>query len=111
MALERIEKISTHAHQRLAQRNLSDADIQYVLTHGTRIHNGSAVFVHLGRKDIPEDDLRISRWRRLEGTVLVLDPQSGHHLTTAYRNRRNGIKEIKRKRKYRIRVALRMLIR
>ena len=73
-----------------------------VLTHGTRIHNGSAVFVHLGRKDIPEDDLRISRWRRLEGTVLVLDPQSGHHLTTAYRNRQNGMKDIKRKRKYRI---------
>ena len=102
MALERIDKISHHAHQRLAQRNLSDPDIHYVLTHGTRIHNGSAVFVHLGRRDIPENDRRISRWRRLEGTVLVLDPQSGHQLTTAYRNRQHGIKDIKRKRKYRI---------
>jgi hypothetical protein len=44
--------------------------------------------------------LRHSSLTRLEGTVLVLDPISGSHLTTAYRNRRSGIRDIKRKQKH-----------
>ena len=30
----------------------------------------------------------------------MLDPISGSHLTTAYRNRRSGIRDIKRKQKH-----------
>lgn len=100
MADQHIESVSTHASQRLAQRNLSYLDIEYVLNHGRRIRNGKALFIYLGRRDIPFDDLRESRRTRLEGTVLVLDPQSGSHLTTAYRNRRTGIRDIKRKQKH-----------
>ena len=100
MADRHLESVSIHASQRLAQRNLTERDIEYVLNHGRRIRNGKALFICLGRRDIPADDLRTSRLTRLEGTVLVLDPFTGSHLTTAYRNRRSGIRDIKRKQKY-----------
>ena len=100
MAERQLESVSVHASQRLAQRNLSSRDIEYVLSHGRRIRNGKALFICLGRRDIPAADLRHSRLTRLEGTVLVLDPISGSHLTTAYRNRRSGIRDIKRKQKH-----------
>lgn len=92
-----VTSVSAHAFERLAQRNLSAEDVRYVFVHGRRYHAGKALFVHLGRRDIPEDDLRESRWRRLEGTILVLDSSTGEHLTTAYRNRRSGSRDIKRK--------------
>ena len=94
-----IDVISDHAGLRLAQRNLSPFDVEYVLSHGRRIWAGHALFVVLGRRDIPHDDLRIDRRRRLEGTVLVLDATTGRHLTTAYRNKRYAVRDIKRKRK------------
>lgn len=97
MADHHLASISGHAMVRLAQRNLSQADIDYVFEHGRRVRNGKAMFVHLGRRDIPDDDRRLTRFSRLEGTVLVLDAYSGCHLTTAYRNRRSGIRDIKRK--------------
>lgn len=94
-----IDVISDHAGLRLAQRNLSRVDVEYVLEHGRRIWTGSALFVVLRHRDIPHDDLRVDRRRRLEGTVLVLDTTTGRHLTTAYRNRRCAVRDIKRKRK------------
>ena len=97
MADDRLASISGHALVRLAQRNLSPSVIDYVFEHGRRVRNGKAVFVHLGKRDIPADDRRLTRFSRLEGTVLVLDAYSGCHLTTAYRNRRTGIRDIKRK--------------
>ena len=95
-----VSTISAHAGLRLAQRNLSPEDVRYVFTHGRMYHAGKAQFVHLGLRDIPADDRRIDRLRRLEGTVLVLDFASGQHLTTAYRNRRHGSRDIKRKPKH-----------
>ena len=100
MAERQLESVSLHASQRLAQRNLSSRDIEYVLSHGRQIRNGKALFICLGRRDIPSADLRESRLTRLEGTVLVLDPMTGSHLTTAYRNRRSGIRDVKRKQKH-----------
>ena len=93
----RLTSLSSHAVQRLAQRNLSAADVHYVYSHGRMHHAGKATFVYLGRRDIPAGDLRNDRVRRLEGTVLVLDPGTGCHLTTAYRNRQRGSRDIRRK--------------
>jgi hypothetical protein len=95
----RMVQVSCHADRRLAQRNLSYADVRYVFAHGRLHHTGKALFVHLGLRDIPAEDRRDDRLRRLEGTVLVLDPATGQHLTTAYRNRRRGSRDIKRKSK------------
>ncbi|MGH2533881.1 MAG: DUF4258 domain-containing protein [Thermomicrobiales bacterium] len=95
----RVASVSQHAGRRLAQRNLSFDDVRYVFAHGRLHHAGKALFVHLGLRDIPSDHRREDQYRRLEGTVLVLDPGTGQHLTTAYRNRRNGSRAIKRKSK------------
>lgn len=89
--------VSAHACRRLAQRNLTVEDVQYVYAHGRIHHRGKATFIHLGLRDIPEEDRRDDRFRRLEGTVLVLDPDTGCHLTTAYRNRQRGSRDIRRK--------------
>lgn len=93
----RLSSLSSHAVQRLAQRNLSATDVHYVYSHGRLHHAGKATFVHLGLRDIPVADLRNDRVRRLEGTVLVLDSSTGGHLTTAYRNRQRGSRDIRRK--------------
>jgi hypothetical protein len=100
MRESRVAIISHHADRRLAQRNLSFEDVRYVFAHGRMYHAGKALFVHLGLRDIPVDHLRDDHLRRLEGTVLVLDPTTGQHLTTAYRNRRKGSRDIKRKSKH-----------
>jgi hypothetical protein len=92
-----LDSVSAHASRRLAQRNLTTADIQYVYAHGRLHHTGKATFIHLGLRDIPAADRRDDRLRRLEGTVLVLDPDTGRHLTTAYRNRQRGSRDIRRK--------------
>ena len=92
-----VATVSAHASRRLAQRNLTTEDVQYVYAHGRVHHNGKATFVHLGLRDIPAQDRREDRYRRLEGTVLVLDPVTGCHLTTAYRNRQRGSRDIRRK--------------
>ena len=95
----RIATISDHAGRRLAQRNLSLEDAGYVLRYGRSYHTGNALFVYLGWRDIPTEHRREDRLRRLEGTILVLNPDTGDHLTTAYRNRRHGSRDIKRKAK------------
>jgi hypothetical protein len=92
-----VATMSDHASRRLAQRNLTTDDVHYVYTHGRLHHRGKATFVHLGLRDIPAQDRREDRYRRLEGTVLVLDPVTGCHLTTAYRNRQRGSRDIRRK--------------
>ena len=92
-----VATMSDHASRRLAQRNLTTDDVHYVYTHGRLHHRGKATFVHLGLRDIPTEDRREDRYRRLEGTVLVLDPVTGCHLTTAYRNRQRGSRDIRRK--------------
>jgi hypothetical protein len=94
-----IEVVTKHAVQRLAQRNLSQEDVRYVFAHGRRIHSGHALFVCLGRRDIPMSDRHDDARTRLEGTVLVLDAATGRYLTTVYRNRRSGIRDVKRKTK------------
>jgi len=100
MRESRVAIISYHADRRLAQRNLSFDDVRYVFAHGRMHHAGKALFVHLGLRDIPVDHRRDDHLRRLEGTILVLDPDTGQHLTTAYRNRRKGSRDIKRKAKH-----------
>jgi hypothetical protein len=90
-----VATMSDHASRRLAQRNLTTDDVQYVYTHGRLHHRGKATFVYLGLRDIPAEERREDRYR--EGTVLVLDPVTGCHLTTAYRNRQRGSRDIRRK--------------
>lgn len=92
---------SRHAVVRQAQRNMSDADVAFVLEHGRQVRCAGALHVFLGRRDIPADRETQRRFGHLEGTVLVLaDDNSQLVLITAYRNR-EALKEIRAKAKYR----------
>ena len=46
-----VATVSAHASRRLAQRNLTTDDVQYVYAHGRLHHTGKATFVHLGLRD------------------------------------------------------------
>lgn len=85
---------SFHAGKRMAQRNLSLEDIDFVLDHGQRLHKAGAVFFFLGKCDIPEIWRR--RFERLEGTMLVMSNET-NTLITVYRNRQKGLRRAKRK--------------
>lgn len=91
---------STHAMHRQARRNLSDADIEFVLDYGQQMRCAGALHVFLGKRDIPADKETQRRFGHLEGTVLVLsDTAAGLLLITAYRNR-EAMKRIRSKAKY-----------
>lgn len=87
-----------HAQLRAAQRNLSAADLAYVVAHGRRIRNTGATFCFLGRRDLPACDYANQHAIRLIGTTAIL---GGDQLITAYRNQK-AIRIIKRKLKYRL---------
>ena len=85
---------TNHAWQRMAQRNVSFKDVQFVLEHGKKLHRAGAVFFHLGKCNIPKEQRR--RVDRLEGTVVVLS-RDLPVILTVYRNRQDGLGRIKRK--------------
>ena len=91
---------TAHASLRLAQRNLRQADVSYVLTYGSRLRRTGVTFVYLRRHDIPRIHLQ-TRWAKLEGTVVILS-QDGD-LITVYRSidKRFGYQAIRKKEKYR----------
>jgi polynucleotide 5'-kinase involved in rRNA processing len=81
--------LTKHAHLRMAQRNISPSDIEYVLEYGERIHATGAVVYILRKRDIPEDDRNKSEITRLEGTVILIGPKKDgkSEIITTYRNK------------------------
>jgi hypothetical protein len=91
---------SHHARHRTAQRNLSDADVRFVLEYGQRHYCAGALHVFLGRRDIPLERELYQRHAHLEGTVLILQILGSELLLiTAYRNRQ-ALKAIRTKQPY-----------
>ncbi len=92
-----LEKLtfSEHARVRMAQRKLSEADVEYVVNHGTRYHNAGCIFRFLGKKNIPDKEME-----RLEGSVVLLDAHTEATVITVYRNRSEAAKAIRCKGKY-----------
>ena len=89
-----INGITEHARQRMAQRNLKEEHIDFVLKYGKVIHNSGAVFVFLGHRNIPAKYKGDDSVAKLEGTTLLMS-NSGI-LITPYKNR-NALKVIKKK--------------
>lgn len=87
--------LTYHATTRLAQRNLTTTDVAYVLRYGQRLHRDGVVFYFLGKRDLPA--AASFGARRLEGTTVVVDPQT-LTIITVYRNRK-ALRRIKRKHK------------
>lgn len=84
-----------HALLRMAQRNISKADVLRVIKVGEKIHRTGVVFFFMGNKNIP--DGKEKTFESLVGTTVI---QFGNKIRTVYRNSK-AIRKIKRKPKRR----------
>lgn len=91
--------MAAHAQLRLAQRNLSPTQVDYVLEHGVEMQRTGVTFYILRECDIPPAHRRQDTFAKLAGTVLLVAP--GGTLITAYRQR-DAHHRVGKKRKYRI---------
>lgn len=80
-------ELSGHAESRIAQRNLSKTDVEFVVCHGRREHRAGAIFCQLTRRDLTDKLARSKRYARLVGTTVVLC-RCCEAVVTAYRNDR-----------------------
>ena len=96
--------LSQHAVLRMAQRNISLDDLEYVLEHGERVHKTGVAFFILRKRDIPRADRKRSEIMRLEGTVVLISSMEDGkpEIITTYRNK-GAIRTLRRKAKYDIR--------
>jgi hypothetical protein len=88
-----------HAERRMAQRNLSDEEVAYVLLYGQTWHKAGAVISYLRRKDLPHVAQTDQRWQQLIGAAVVMTADE-RIVLTAYRNRQSGLRNIKCKPDY-----------
>jgi hypothetical protein len=88
--------VTDHARLRMEQRNLSAEDIAFILQHGSCLHRAGAIFYFLRRCDIPDDKQALDKYARLEGGTVVTSTHAPV-IVTIYRNRRQGLRNIKRK--------------
>jgi len=94
--------LSDHAVLRMAQRNLSLSDVNYVICNGRKLRRAGVTHHFLGKRDIPEADVCNSEITRLEGTTILsdfLDSKGGVNIITLYRNK-SAFRMLKRKTKY-----------
>ena len=90
---------SNHALVRMSQNALTEEEIIYVINYGERLCRAGATFFYLRKRDIPEWDRLDNRWMHLAGTAVVLTKDK-RLVITVWRNRRNGLKNIKHKVRY-----------
>ncbi|MBC7870508.1 MAG: DUF4258 domain-containing protein [Chitinophagaceae bacterium] len=91
--------ISHHAHQRSAQRNLREDEIDFIATYGRRMRRTGAIFCQLLRSDIPDDLPANHSYRRLVGSTVVLS-RCGQYVLTVYRDEK-AFRRDSRKEKFR----------
>lgn len=89
-------EFSTHAWRRAVQRHLSEEAIQYIIANGVLERKAGARIFYLRACDIPEKDQAIDRWSKLVGSAVLLS-SDGQVIITVWRNRRTGLRRIKRK--------------
>jgi hypothetical protein len=86
-----------HARMRMAQRSLTDQDVDYVCQYGERYQCAGAIHCFLGWRNIPSEDRTDANIQRLEGTTVLIDTKT-EIVLTVYRNRR-ATRQIRRKAK------------
>lgn len=85
---------SEHCRERMAQRNVSDEDVRYIVARGVMEYRTGVQCFTLPRRSIPADE-RSERASLQSLVVLVCDG----YVITVYRNR-NPLRHIRRKAKY-----------
>lgn len=96
-------RFTLHAEIRCAQRNVSKRDVLYVLEHGRKEHNAGSLMYFLARRDVPKSDQSDPHIQRLIGVCVhtVANDHGVVLVTTLYRNEDSGLKDHRRKRKFR----------
>jgi len=96
-----IHNLTQHAVLRMAQRNISLGDLEYVLDHGERVYKTGVTIYVLRKRDIPQNDHKKSEITRLEGTVVLTGfSQDGNlEIITLYRNK-SAFRTLRCKAKY-----------
>ena len=96
-----IFNLTQHAVLRMAQRNISLADLEYVLEHGERVHTTGVTIYILRKIDIPQNDRKKAEITRLEGTVVLtgFSEDGNLQVITVYRNKR-AFRTLRGKAKY-----------
>ncbi|MCB8944808.1 MAG: DUF4258 domain-containing protein [Ardenticatenaceae bacterium] len=89
-------QITPHASRRMAQRNVSAEDVDFILRYGQKLHRAGAIIFFLRQRDIPPDKQADKSCSRLEGTAVVTNRHFSRILTV-YRNRQSGLRHIKQK--------------
>ncbi|MFN3981155.1 MAG: DUF4258 domain-containing protein [Caldilinea sp.] len=87
-------QFTAHARLRICQRGLSEADIDAVLRYGRRFYAADAVIYFLGDRDLPAEETR--HIGHLRGVGVILAPAQAK-VITVWRNRRHGMRTIRRK--------------
>jgi hypothetical protein len=85
-----------HALTRSAQRNLPIGAVEYIVDHARVMHKGGVLYFYLRCRDIPMHDRKFPQIARLAGTAVVLS-QDRKTIITIWRNRKKGMRYIKRK--------------
>ncbi|MCP4420366.1 MAG: DUF4258 domain-containing protein [Chloroflexi bacterium] len=88
-----------HAQKRMAQRNVSEAEVSFILQHGQAVHCAGAILVTCRRKDIPKNKLVSDKFRRLDGVTVVIS-RDEPTIMTVWRNRKQGLRHIRHKPRY-----------
>jgi hypothetical protein len=96
-----IHNLSKHAVLRMAQRNISIRDLEYVLEHGERVYKTGVTIYILRKRDILIGDRKRSTITRLEGTVVLtgFTRDGTLEIITMYRNK-NASRTLRWKKKY-----------
>ncbi|MBK8799145.1 MAG: hypothetical protein IPM07_23835 [Anaerolineales bacterium] len=87
-------RLSAHAWLRIHQRGLSPEDVALVLRYGRRFFAADAEIYFLGDRDLPCAEERNAG--RLRGVGVILS-QAQPNVITVWRNRRHGMRTIRRK--------------
>lgn len=90
-----------HLTDRMQQRAIKQSTIEYVLYFGTVFHKAGALYYFLRDCDLPKNDRNNPDLAKLVGTTVVVSAID-HSVITVWKDRQNGLKNIKRKSKYNI---------
>ena len=91
--------LTYHARSRMAQRNISIADLSFILCYGEVFHVAGAVHYYLRRADIPSEALKQADLSRLEGTTVIVSREMDK-VITVYRSGKKNRKHIACKKPY-----------
>lgn len=77
---------SFHAQRRMIQRNLTPAEIEFILTYADPLYNAGVIFYQLKHRNFPSQHERNQRLTQLIGTTVVVCNQCQSFVLTTYRN-------------------------